>query len=153
MPKATEANVIDLGFAAQQFGGPAEFATPGSGYVALILADVALEVEAEVGSSTYTDANASGTVEQKLAFKRIKNAEMYLTAAQLWRRIEQFERQNKVAGREGDGAETISSRALRNAEEYEAMGWEQISLITGTRRGSGFSTGTVETGHFPEAVT
>ncbi|MDY6981161.1 MAG: hypothetical protein SV201_14900 [Pseudomonadota bacterium] len=153
MPKATAANVINLGFASEQFGDPTGFEDEDTGYVALILADVALEVEAEVGSTAYTDADAGGTAAQKLAFKRLKHAEMYLTAAQLWRRIEQYERQSKVQGREGSGAETISSRMLNNASEYEAMAWDELALITGTRRSGSSSFGTVETGHFPEAIT
>jgi len=153
MPLATEQNVIDLGFSAKQFGDPADFSAADTGYVALVLKDQALEVESEVGSGVYASAKANGTLEEKLLFKRIKNAEVYLSAAELWRRVEQYEREATVSGRSETGAETIGSRALKDAEKAEDKAWQEISLITGRSRIASFSGGVIESGHFDSVVT
>jgi hypothetical protein len=117
MSKATVAHVVSLGFVAEQFGTPADFSV----YLQGPLDDVALRVRALVGASTYDAASSSGTDAQQLAFMRLKNAEMYLTAAELWRRIEIFERTRAVKGRGESGAETIGSRELENARQMEAQ--------------------------------
>lgn len=149
-PIATVPDVIALGFDAQQFGQNADFTSEDAGFVFDILADVAIEVRVVVGATTYDSADASGTDDLKLLFKRIKTAETYLAGAELWRRIEAYERRNRVVGREGSGTETISSRALKNAEEYEARGWAEVERITGVEREGGSSFGYVETGHYDE---
>jgi len=150
MSKATVQNVIDLGLTTEQFGAPEDFAAEDAGYVARVLDDSALEVQDEVGVTTYAAADANGTDSEKLNFKRIKNAEMYLSGAALWRRIEGFERLSKVQGRDGDGAETVSSRALKNAEQFEAQAWSEVSKITGVEREGNSSSGYVESGPYAE---
>lgn len=153
MSLATAQNVIELGFTAEQFGKPEDFNVEDAGYVTRVLDDVALEVRVEVGGATYDAANAGGTDSEKLNFKRIKNAEMYLAGAELWRRIEGHERLTKVQGRDGDGAETISSRALENSEKFEAQAWAEVARITGTEREWRSSFGYVETGPYVEVGT
>jgi len=149
VPKATAKNVIDLGFQAEQFGKPADFNTETTGYVALVLIDQSLEVENHVGATIYAAADAGGSLEQKLNFKRIKNAEMYLTASELWLRIEAHERKSLVAGRNSKGNETIGSRALKNAEELEEKASNELVLIAGVPfRNASISGGAVESGHF-----
>lgn len=149
MPKATEKNVIDLGFDKSQFRGVDDFNTVDTGYVALILIDQSLEVEHEVGTVIYSAAKVGGTTEEKLNFKRIKNAEMYLTAAELWRRIEHHEREATVKSRESNGNETIGSRAIKNAETFEQKAWNELVLITGVNsRNASISVGAVESGPF-----
>lgn len=148
MPKATAADVINLGFNANQFGGLTDFATEATGYVAVIVSDVALEVENEVGSSVYAAADSGGTAEQKLNFKRLKMAEIYLSAAELWRRLESFERGQQLQALSQGGTETIGSRALNTASKFEQAGWDEVENITGSPRAGGISVGTVETGMY-----
>lgn len=150
MPKASIQDVLDLGFSPVQFNGDGEFDTEDTGTVARLLADVSLEVRAEVGAATYDAADSAGTDTQKLHHKRLKDAERFLAAADLWRRIEGFERQMRVAGREGDGAETIGSRQLANADAYEARAWAELGRITGATREGGISVGYVESGPYAE---
>ncbi len=151
MSTATVKDVIDLGFTAQQFNNPADFDAEDAGYVFRVLDDVGLEVLAEVGAAVYSAANASGTEGEKLNFKRIKNAEMYLAGAALWRRIEGFERMVVVQGRDSGGPESTSSRALKNAQEFSSIAWTEISRITGVEREGRSSFGHIETGHYAKA--
>ncbi len=150
MPLATITDVINLGFSAQQFGNQPDFETENSGFVAQILSDVARLVRAEVGSSTYDDADDAGTDSQQLKYTYLSLAEKHLAAAELWRRVEAFERRDKITGREGSGAETIGSRALANAEKFEALAWAEVTRVTGTSRAGGISVGRVETGPYSQ---
>ena len=118
-----------------------------------MLDGVTLEVRDEGGGTTYDAAAASGTDGEKLNFKRIKNAEMYLAGAELWRRIEGFERLTKVQGRDGDSAETVSSRVLKNSSQFEAKAWAEITRITGVARDGSSSFGYVETGPYSAVGT
>lgn len=151
MSKATTLNIEALGFIAQQFGTPADF----TAYLTDVLDDVALRVRALVGASGYDAASASGSEAEQLNFVRLKNAEMYLSAAELWRRVEIFERTRAVKGRSDGGAETIGSRALTNAEAMEERAdtflMEMGVSLAGATSG-GFAVGVNESGIF-EAVS
>lgn len=144
MPKATPQNVIDLGFSATQFNSPADF----NAYITAILDDVELEVTEEVSAAVYAAATSGS-----LNFKRIKTAEVYFTAAELWRRIEQFERANMSVGRGGDQVETISSRMLKNAEEAEAKAWAELAKVTGNDGSTGMAAGHLQSGRLSTVST
>jgi len=148
MPKAAAADVIELGFNETQFNAPTNWAQESAGgYVYDILADQALEVEGAVGSVTYAAASATGTDTEKLNFSRIRRAEMYLTAAQLWRRIEAFERGNKAIDHTAiSSRENPQSRPLANADAAEQEAWYLVGLITGEPRDGALSTKYVQSG-------
>ena len=144
MAKAVPSDLTDLGFAAEQFGSPDDWSTAESGYLARVIAGVAVEVEAEVGTAVYAAADG-------LTLARIERAERELASAELWRRLEQFER--SAAVRRGENAETIGSRALKNADEAEARGWEAVARVTGVSREGSVAVGAVESGHYDSVVT
>lgn len=145
MSKATTSNVINLGFDASQFGSPGDFAA----YLQDVLDDVALRVRSLVGASTYDAASSSGTDAQQLDFMRIKNAEMYLAAGELWRRVEMYERTSANRGRSDGGAETIGSRALANAETMDKQAdvyLMQMGVSLSGDSSSGIACGVNESG-------
>lgn len=155
MSKATPTNVINLGFDSSQFGKPSDWDTVPGGYLQRILDDVALELRDLIGAVTYDAAASDGTDAQKLDFMRIKNAEMYLAGAELWRRIEMFERTNAVKGHSDSSTETISSRALRNAEvltEQADSLLMKMGVSLGASSAGGIAVGVNESGPYT-AVT
>lgn len=151
MSKATIANITALGFDAQQFGNPSDWATATTGYLALILSDKSIEVQAAVGDAAYADAVTGGTTAQLLAFTRLKDAEVALVEAELWRRLEAFERTQAVAGRDGQYPESMSSRLLKNAEAAEDRAWAAVAKVNGAR-GGGPSTEVLQSGPFTEVT-
>lgn len=153
MSKATVDDVIEMGFSAEQFGAQTDFSGK-EGFVAGIINDVALEVRVEVGATLYEAADSAGSDVEKLNFKRLKTAEMNLAASVLWRRIENYERRSSKLGGGESGTETIGSRALRNAEEFEGLGWDEVALITGRNpRDSGMSMSVSESGPYPKVTS
>lgn len=139
MSKAMPNDVSDLGFAAAQFNLPADW----DAYIQAVLDDAALEVEHAVGAAVYASATTG------LTFKRLKTAEVYFAAAELWRRREAFERADAVRARQSSGGgETIGSRLLANADAMERQAWEQVAMVTGTSRDGALAVGVVESGAF-----
>lgn len=145
MPKAVISDLTSVGFRQEQFGDPADWSAAG-GYLEQVLADASLEVQEAVGANSYAAATA-GT----LKYKRMRRAEVYFSAAELWRRIEQFERSNAQLGRESQ-EESTASRALANAERYDQLAMAEIRGLTGSDLQSGVAIGYVETGHFAEVA-
>ncbi len=146
MSKAAPADVENLGFAKEQFGSPSDWNAAG-GYLQDILDDVALEVKDEVGATVY-DAASSGT----LNFKRIKTAEAYFAAAELWRRRNQFfESAGAVSNSETDYLK--QREFLSHATAAEAKAREELALVTAEPTDSGVKVGYVETGPYSEAGT
>lgn len=139
MPKATNTDITALGFDASQFGAPADFAA----YIDAILASVEIFVSDAVGSSVYSGASGA-------TLERIKQAEINLAAAELWHRIEIFERANASVGLSDNGAETISSRALKTAEAFEARAWQHLGELGASQDGR-LAVGYNETGPYTEA--
>lgn len=153
MSKATPTDLIQLGFDAGQFGDPTDWdVTEPAGYLQQIIDWMALEVMDQVGDALYTAASPDGTPLEQLQYKRLRTAESYRGAAELWRRIEMFERQTIVQGRGENKAETIGSRALNNAELMDARADGEIERVTVRSLIGGIATGTIESGMF-KAVT
>ncbi len=139
MAKAKPKDVTALGFSGQQFGSPGRWDVP-NGYIAGIINVMAQEVADRVGQTAYDAATG-------LALERMRQAEIWLTAAELWRRMEQFERADLNMARSDGGAETISSRLLKNAEAAEERAEQWLARITG---GGGLAVGYVQTGPYSE---
>lgn len=146
MSKATPADVETLGFAKEQFGSPSDW-NAAAGYLQDILDDVALEVRDEVGATVY-DAASSGT----LNFKRIKTAEAYFAAAELWRRRKQY-LEAAGAGNYTEAVDAQMRNCADSAAAAEAKAREELALVTTEPTGSGVKVGYVETGPYSEAGT
>lgn len=146
--KAQPTDLTDLGFDRRQFGDPAGWdVNSPSGYLYRILSDVATDVRERVGDSVY-DGATSGTV----PFVRLKQAEVYLAGAELWRRLEQFNASDVAIGRGGESAPpTISSRLLENASKFEERANALIEqVLSSTGQALGISGDIVQTGHHSE---
>ena len=130
-----------MGFAKEQFGSPADDFTT---YLTSLLDEIELLVKDIVGDE-YDDATTDSIAEMRLRY-----AEKYFAAGELWRRIEIVERRNNNLSRSDGGQETVSSRPLRNAERYEDIAWDYLSyfgISRETYRG-GISVGFSESGPF-----
>lgn len=143
MSKATPANLQELGFTGEQFGTPGDF----DAYLQAVLDDIALEVRGLIGAAVYDAASSGGSDTEKLDFKRLKAVESYLAAAELWRRIEMFERRDAIRGRSDGGTETIGSRALANARAMEERAADELMLF-GISTSAGFAAGVNESGSY-----
>lgn len=142
MAKATPKNITDLGFKPGQFSNPPDWDDSDDvGYLQSIINDAATQVSARVGATAYAAATAGDDL------RGLKKAEVYLTAAELWRRLEQFEAANLNTARSSEGQPTISSRYLNNAGKAEQTAEDALADFVGN---STLAVGTVETGHFPE---
>lgn len=149
MSKATVAQVINHGFSATMFGDPADFATETTGYVALLLNEATIEVRTAVGTTVYDSADAGGIEEL-----RIIEAELYLTAARLWRRRATFLAADLNTSRVDDDAPDAQAQALKNAQTAEDQAWKAISKLTsGTTETGGLAVGLVQSGPFSEVST
>jgi hypothetical protein len=154
MTKATINDVIGLGFAAAQFGNQSDFsADAAGGYVFDVLADVALQVRNLIGAGTYDAADSAGaTDELKLNFSYIKQVEMHLSAAELWRRRASYADSSMSLSRNITDLGELIDSYRRSADKAEEKAWEYIGRITGVSREGSISTGVLETGLYP-AVT
>lgn len=140
MSKAAPSDVTAMGFDANQFGGPDDF----DAYIQAILDNKALIVRSHVGAGTYDAAVAT-----TLNGSRMSQAEIYYTCAEMYRRLEIFERTTATRSRDAKGAETIGSRLLKTAEEFEERAEYELAQITGSRPGSSSATlEPVESGRF-----
>jgi hypothetical protein len=154
MPKATIQDVTDAGFRAEQFGTPADWATPATGYVARVLADAAVWVTDRVGATAYAAATAEA---QPAQFLRLKRAELCAAKAELWRRRAAFLDANAFRALEGNpsaAAERTSYLAHAQAAEECMLNNLDLFLTGGdaTALGSGASIGHVESGPFRTAA-
>ncbi len=143
MAKATVDNLVALGFQTEQFGAPDDFDTNSEGgYLFDVLTDSALEVEDKVGTENY-EAASSSSVE----FEYIKKAELYFSAAELYRRREIFDDANVRVGSQ-DSDPKIQSRYLKRADDYEVLANSYLAKLGTLFSTSSVSVGNVQTGHF-----
>lgn len=132
MTIASVQDLISIGFRAEQFGNPANFAL-GGGLLQTLLAEKAALVQALVGAAVYADP----TVVQR---HYLREAERYLCAAELWRRRSVHEDANaRVARQQGQGP-SYSAEA-RNAD---ALAWQALDQL-GVSQYGGLAVGYVET--------
>lgn len=144
MAKAVIQDVVDIGFRAEQFGTPADFAAPG-GYVERVLDDAATWAEGEVGAAAYAAATGLGAL-------RLKKAELCFVRAELWSRRAGFIDSNSQ--------QALENGAYLNRREYEEQAakarecmayWIEEFLTDGRADevGSALTAGVVETGRLP----
>lgn len=135
MAKATIQSVIDMGFTAEQFGDPAGF-DQAAGYVDTVLSNMGLVVADAVGASVY-DAAAN------LDLYRIEEAEKYLTAAELMRRLVNFEQAKMHKSRSAEAVELENQRILKRAEladKTAAMHLQALGVDTDGALAAGHNT-------------
>lgn len=150
-PKATIADLQDEGFVAAQFGMPADFDAPATGYLARVLKSASLWVEQKCGPSVYgampTDSYAEDSARQ---------AEVQYASMVLFRRRYAYYESNAAIGSSKDEAMVLAElrrkadAALQNAlywlgESLRASDVDDSSLYDG----SGMAAGVVETGRYP----
>jgi len=154
MPKATPQDLTDIGFAAQQFGGPADFGVESAGgFLYDILLAVGLEVRARAGATIY-DAATSDAAEDsdQLNFYRLRDAEKYLAAAVLWqRRIARLDADTMI-GRSADGKADLLREYRLNRANYLTDADMKLAEVTGTTRTGGASMTVVESGPYPPVL-
>ena len=144
MSHATVYNVIQLGFDAAQFGAPEDWLTK-SGLPQTVLDQAAATIRRTMGAAAY-----SAVAGDDLTL--LREAESYLAGAKLWLRLEVYERSVVSLNRSGREQETISSRLIRNATEFEDRCWLALGEL-GVTRTHGFAAGAVITDSLSGAVT
>lgn len=150
MAKATINDITGLGFNAAQFGAQTDFsAAAAGGYVFDVLTDMAIQVRRRIGATRYDAANKAGTDDQQLDFSNIKQAETYLTAAELWRRRAAYADSATALSRNFADLGPLIDSYRRNANAAEEKGWDFVVQVTGVSRDGSISTGIVETGLYP----
>lgn len=151
MPKALVSDVVALGFRAEMFGRPDDFASPAAGLVWSILLAVGLRVRALAGAALYDAALATApSNDDARRFYLLQEAEKYFAGAELWRRREAFADSELSVARAAGAKETTDSRYLENALRYEETANDRLAEATGQRlsAGSGLSCSYVETGPY-----
>jgi hypothetical protein len=150
-PKASIADLQDEGFTATQFGGPADFATPATGYLARVLKSASLWVEQKCGPVVYA-AMPTGSYAEDSA----RQAEVQYASMVLFRRRYAYYESNAVSGNNKDEAMVLAE--LRRKEDgalQSALYWLGEALRasdvddSNLYDGSGLSAGVVETGRYP----
>jgi hypothetical protein len=106
MPKATIQYPLDHGFRAEQFGGPGDFETAGTGYLARVLQDAEALVRTNIGNLEYDAV----TDDQSLAWLRLRRAEECAVRAELWSR--------RAAFIDGSSAQAMDKAAWQERREY-----------------------------------
>lgn len=145
--KAIPTDLSAFGFDPSQFGSPESWDvnTPG-GYLYGVLADVAAIIRKRVGESIYDSAENGSAL-----FVSLKKAEIYLAAADLWRRLEQFQASNIIISRSGESALPANSRLLENARRFEDLANAHIDeALEIAGAADGIAVGVVQTGHYDE---
>lgn len=138
MTKATNTEVKDFGFTPEMF--QLADAAALDDYIDTLLTDIALQVEDKVGSTIYDSPTAVQTA-------RLKKAETYLCAAELYRRREVFvHAEADTGGREQ--AEAVKSLYLQRAQEFEGLAETELGRVNSGYPGSGVATGYTETGPY-----
>lgn len=140
MPKAVIQDLKDFGFTAEQFGTPADF----DAYLQAVIDTAAAHAKDRVGATVY-DAATSGDV----TFGRLRAAETYYAAAELWRRRKQFFDAAAQAVN-AESSERLIARYERNAGEAEGVADRAIALIGGETVTGALAVGRVETGLYSE---
>lgn len=154
-PKATIADLQDEGFTASQFGMPADFDTPASGYLARVLKSASLWVEQKCGATVYGTMPAGSYAEDSA-----RQAEVQYSSMVLFRRRYAYYESNAASGSNKDEAMVLAElrrkaeAALQNAlywlgEALRASGVDDSTLFDGT----GLAAGVVETGRYPPTTT
>lgn len=143
--KASIADVTNFGFDTSQFRSPANWDQE-NGFIDDILDDVSTYVQSLVGAGVYAAPSA-------LQLYNLKYAEKYLTAAEMWRRMEQYKPAEVTIGRTGNASQpTVGSRSLKNAQEMEAIAWQYLGFLGVSPDMGGIKTGYVETGLMDEVA-
>lgn len=154
MAKVTVQDVTDAGFRPEQFGTPSDFADATTGYVARIIVDAAIWVQAQVGASVYTAA-AGGSIDEL----RLKRAELCYVKAELWRRRAAFLDSNAQSSLEGGSGVYLERREfLQHAKDADNCAQFNVDVINNggdvSASEGGISLGHAETGPFStEEVT
>lgn len=138
MAKASNSDVKNFGFSFQMFELADEAAL--DAYIDAILTDISSIVSDRVGSSTYTAATGADAA-------RLKKAETYFAAAELYRRREGFERSEiDLSGQDNQGPP--ASLYLQSAKEFEALAETELGNVNTGYPGSGIAVGFKETGPY-----
>lgn len=145
MSKATPTDVQALGFVASQF--QQSDGSEWTNYLQAILDDVALEVREQVGSGTYAAASATGSDTEKLNEKRIRQAEMYLSGAELMRRRAVVLGADARRGRDA-GPGDDQKQALQMSRDFADRADFELASVSGGSRAASFAQSVVETGPY-----
>ena len=141
-------NITDLGFQPSQFGSPPDWVTEATGYLARIINRIGVVVADVVGITTYESITGGALL------SHLERAEEQFVAAELWRRMEGFERGMLAMNGGAKDGETIGSRLLANAEQAEELAWHHLSKVTGEDYGGGgLIVGSVASGTFAESAS
>lgn len=120
--KVTLQDITDAGFRAEQFGTPADWDTPGSGYLARLMARAELWARGRFGSGAYDQLSEASPEHEAL-----RAAEGCFVAHHLWKRRAAFIDSNAVSSREDTTYlnrrefEAQAARALECAESSMAI--------------------------------
>ncbi len=143
MAKATAQDVVALGFNSKQFDidDTAAFIA-GDGYVDSILQAFGQVVSDAVGASFYSAATGASEV-------HIIEAEKYLTAAELLRRLPNFEQAKMSKSRSSESVEDENRRILERAKAADDTAARHLmQLGVDIENNGGLAVGYVETSHF-----
>lgn len=113
--KATIQDITDAGFRAEQFGTPADFDTPETGYIARILARASVWASSVFGAG-YAAITATT---DPATFERLRSAELCWARSELWKRRAAFIDSNAVSA-----LENLSHSDRREFEQQAARAWE-----------------------------
>lgn len=149
MAKATVKDLTDAGFRTTQFGSPPEF-EGSDGYLAKILAAAGRWAEQRFGAAAY-----AALADPSFARDAVVHAEIYHSAAQLWRRRVAFLDANAAAARDEGFAYLNRREMLAHATECENQAELWIAKAVdgaGAVDGSAIALGLVESGRFAPFV-
>jgi len=143
MPKAVINDVVQMGFAAAQFDEPRDWDVAG-GFIDAVLSDAELRVVDAVSQAVY-DAATSGSIN----FVRLRDAEKYFCAAELWRRRAQFIANESAANRTAQELDEELDRCRKSTAYYEGQASKALDLVGRvTAMDAGLAMGVIETGSF-----
>ena len=143
MAKAEAQNVVDLGFNAKQFdvADAATFAEA-NGYVDLIVQAYGGVVSEAVGASFYSAATGADLF-------HITEAEKYLSAAELLRRLPNFEQAKMNSSRSAEATELENRRILERSKSADnTAAAHLVALGVDVEGDAGIATGFNEYNHF-----
>ena len=151
MAKVAIQQIIDAGFSSAQFGTPADWDVPATGYLARLIDDAAVWVAAKVGQPAY-DAAVSG-----VALLRLTRAELCAAKAELWRRRAAFLDANAQSALDGANGEYLNRREyLSHANHADACAQFWVDEFTSQGQaaleGSAVSLGHVVSGPYRPGV-